>query len=71
MCIMVVRSVHTAGLRDLNVVADKARLAQKGLYEVDGLLHIIARALADSHPPESQSGVTSAARPYSSTSLVC
>ena len=43
-------------MRDLTVVADKARLAQKGLYEVDGLLHTIARALADSHPPESQSG---------------
>ena len=50
------RSDHAAGLRDLTVVSDKARLAQKGLYEVDGLLHTIARALANSHPPESQSG---------------
>jgi hypothetical protein len=48
----------TAGVRDLTVVSDKARLAQKGLYEVDGLLHTIARALADSHPPESQSGAS-------------
>lgn len=49
------RQAFEEGLRDLTVVADKARLAQKGLYEVDGLLHTIARALADSHPPESQS----------------
>ena len=44
------------GLRDLTVVADKARLAQRGLYEVDGLLLTISRTLADSHCPEEQSG---------------
>lgn len=44
------------GLRDLTVVADKARLAQKGLYDVDSLLININRTLADSHPLENQTG---------------
>lgn len=38
------------------MVADKARLAQKGLYDVDSLLLTITRALADNHPPEAHSG---------------
>lgn len=49
------RRAFEEGLRDLTVVADKARLAQKGLYDVDSLLISINRTLADSHPLENQS----------------
>lgn len=56
--------LHSTGLRDLTVVADKARLAQKGLYDVDSLLLTITRALSDSHPPEAQSGAFEASKVY-------
>lgn len=51
-----------AGLRDLTVVADKARLAQRGLYDVDSLLLTISRALADSHCADAQSSGEAPAR---------
>jgi len=44
------------------VVSDKARLAQRGLYDVDSLLLTISRALADSHCADSQSGEGSSGR---------